>query len=1043
MGRCTHSRKSAEAAKNRSKIRSVRRRLLRRLWRQWKSSKGPAEEAQGGGALARRQNLRSRWTEFRQALKNRRNDIQTKLFGPRTKEFIGCYNCRTLKAKWKKLELIAYLEAHKMEICAVQEHRTQLMNSDSSYGTLRFAGWDFVYSGATPQGCGGVGFLLSSRLSRSIAEISTFSSRIIRLKLVTGSKAQYTTYLICVYAPTDVASDDDKNSFYNSLRQATESVPSKHLCLILGDFNARLDDRYVKFPMHTKCNDNGERLAEFMEDSTFASMLCGFRKRKSQNFTHVGPRGIRSRIDHCLCSKRWKSSILNCELMSPDTVKSDHKFLRITLKRRFWTSKARTTKSKPDYGYLLDPNSDFKNLVVQDIQKSMSFDPSYSSFVTSSDEACLHHLPKKDKRRKAKLWKDKDILAARQHLSKTRSTSLTDQEGKASVAKAALDLSQLYTKKQEQIYDSIASRVNSVCEGAKVQEAFDAVNELSGRKARQGCGIVGDTPQMKVEVLKDHFQQLLNAHRPSNSLIITPIVQDELPVDCGPITIQELEEASHRLKNNKASGMDNIPSELLKLQEIQRMLLPIFNDVWTKCELPSLWQLSSLVAIPKKGNLALPSNYRGIALLSSSLKLFNRIIYQRLQPHLEPFLLGTQNGFRGGRSCAEHILTLRRLIEECETRSKLGAVLIFVDFAKAFDSIDRDVLFDILTAYGVPRKLIDVIKAIYSYSRSCVLACDATSSEFTTSCGVLQGCTLSPYLFITVLDYVLRSTVESSFEGLEIVPRKSSRHPRVLLNHLAFADDVVLIASSMDQAQNMFAKLENVGAKVGLQINYSKTKIMKIGYISDDIRCDKTLIGMDGCSTINQVEEFCYLGSHLRSCARDFASRRALAFDALNKLWRVWKSNISRECRVRLFKSLVESIYLYGMETYSLTKTLIKRIDGGYSLMLRKALQIPYHTHTPNSEVFQDLPVPSQILKAQRLRLVGHCLRATGSSFQPASDLVLWTPRHQFKRGKGRTKTFTKQLGDDFDLLIDELPQLRDLAHDRHAWKHYCLNLLH
>lgn len=268
-------------------------------------------------------------------------------------------------------------------------------------------------------------------------------------------------------------------------------------------------------------------------------------------------------------------------------------------------------------------------------------------------------------------------------------------------------------------------------------------------------------------------------------------------------------------------------------------------------------------------------------------------------------------------------------------------------------------MFDIFIAYGVPHKIVDVIRAIYLYSRSCVLAYDATSSEFMTSCGVLQGCTLSPYLFIIVLDYIFRSMMDSSFEGLEIVPRKSSRHPRVLLNHLAFADDVVLIAPNMEQAQSMFTKLETVGAKVGLNINYSKTKIMKIGSIPDDVGCDRRLVGMRECSTIKQVDDFCYLGSHVRSCIRDFASRRALAFEALNKLWRVWKSNISRECRIRLFKSLVESIYLYGMETYSLTRTLIKRIDGGYSLVLRKALQIPYYTHTPNSEVFQDLPLPS------------------------------------------------------------------------------------
>ena len=115
---------------------------------------------------------------------------------------------------------------------------------------------------------------------------------------------------------------------------------------------------------------------------------------------------------------------------------------------------------------------------------------------------------------------------------------------------------------------------------------------------------------------------------------------------------------------------------------------------------PDRWSDSNLVPIPKSSNLRQVSNYKGISLSQIMLKVVNRMIRNHIQPILDLLLQSNQNGFRPGRSTTAQILTLRRIIEA--TRN-LPAVIKFIDFRKAFDSINRRKMLQILKAYGRPR----------------------------------------------------------------------------------------------------------------------------------------------------------------------------------------------------------------------------------------------------------------------------------------------------------------------------------------------------
>ena len=130
-----------------------------------------------------------------------------------------------------------------------------------------------------------------------------------------------------------------------------------------------------------------------------------------------------------------------------------------------------------------------------------------------------------------------------------------------------------------------------------------------------------------------------------------------------------------------------------------------------------------MLPLPKSGDLSLTANYRSISLSSMVAKLVNKMIVNRLQPKIDKHLRPNQKGFRTGRSTTSHILALCRLIEGVKTRNK-KAIILYVDFRKAFDSIHRCMMTKILKAYDVPPTLLAAINKLHENTRARVITSD-------------------------------------------------------------------------------------------------------------------------------------------------------------------------------------------------------------------------------------------------------------------------------------------------------------------------------
>ena len=182
-----------------------------------------------------------------------------------------------------------------------------------------------------------------------------------------------------------------------------------------------------------------------------------------------------------------------------------------------------------------------------------------------------------------------------------------------------------------------------------------------------------------------------------------------------------------------------------------------------------------ILPFPKKGDLGLAKNYRGIILTSIAAKIYNVLLHNHIEPKIENIPRKNQNGIRRNRSMTSQILTIRRILEGVRAK-KLEATILFVDFIKAFDSIHRGKMEQILLAYGLPEERVAAIMMLYRNTKVKVRSPDGDTDYFDIVAGVRQGDTLAPYLFIICLDYVLRTSIDKIKEnGFKLTKKKKKK----------------------------------------------------------------------------------------------------------------------------------------------------------------------------------------------------------------------------------------------------------------------------
>ena len=177
-------------------------------------------------------------------------------------------------------------------------------------------------------------------------------------------------------------------------------------------------------------------------------------------------------------------------------------------------------------------------------------------------------------------------------------------------------------------------------------------------------------------------------------------------------------------------------------------ILGIFNLLFQFCSYPVHWSISKLITIFKSGESLLCGNYRGISIPNTLAKLYDIMLYERLIKWC--MFDKCQAGGQAGRGCIEQIMSLRLAID-CASKSKSKLYVLFIDFSKAYDRVDRSKMIDVLKYMGCGRTMLSAIIQLYRCTKLILKSATVIATQ-----GVRQGASTSIVLFILYLDRMVQ-----------------------------------------------------------------------------------------------------------------------------------------------------------------------------------------------------------------------------------------------------------------------------------------------
>lgn len=742
---------------------------------------------------------------------------------------------------------------------------------------------------------------------------------ILWIELYHKSTKESLKFCVCYLPPSNSTRAVNAEEFFHTLMYHIYEYQANSLVTVFGDFNARVGDQedfiagVDTIPMRNIVDYGKNQYCELFIDFLISTNMCilNGRNSKNNNFTSVSTKGC-SVVDYVLvpyeCLDRYnKFEVLlatnivdrSVGIQSIENISiPDHSILRweIVLKTSVSQSETNENHNEPRKTYIKYDRqnvpeefmcsdnilSQINHLIVkleQNQNEQTYVDSVYNSFTKVIEGEMNKHLKprtiildgiRNKKRRVKKPWWDEELKVLWNDLCTYEKTWL---KCKNSVEKSTRK--HLYVEKRKQFDRCVQRRKrqywvekqNELLHSCENSDIFWKTigktgigNERNNVIPMEIVEENGEILRSKEDVLskwKTDFSKLYNppynsdVHNSNDDDILTQNGNEDNDMLNRGITILDVRKAVKSLHRNKAVGNDNMPAEVLQSDTCIHFLHRLFCVCFETGKIPEAWEYGVITPLLKDSSSdpRYPMNYRGITVTSSAYKAYCSILNQRLTLWAEgnDKLTDFQNGFREKRNTIDHLSTVTSIIENRKAMKK-STFLAFVDFSKAYDTINRDLLWTKLKSYGINGKMFRSLRSIYSNVKCTVKVNDLKTDWFEVRSGLKQGCILSTLMFNLYIND-LSDILSKLNKGILI--------QNSYINHLFYADDLVLMAENENDLQCLLDILSNWGKRNCMRVNLSKTKIIhfrnqSVANSSFQFKC--------GESDIEYTDKYKYLG---------------------------------------------------------------------------------------------------------------------------------------------------------------------------------------
>ena len=507
------------------------------------------------------------------------------------------------------------------------------------------------------------------------------------------------------------------------------------------------------------------------------------------------------------------------------------------------------------------------------------------------------------------------------------------------ISKCIDDINSAFTTNRTDMWRTI----NRMCHGARVTDEpsddafYDYFKCLNFPK--ENDYFIDDLENIAIDFLNEYDNCTQRDIDSSNDTIVDEILNNM-------ITSEEVSLAISSLKINRSAGIDGIPAEFVKAckQPLNKSITMILNYIIESREFPETWAGGLRSAVFKSGKQNIVDNFRGITILPIMEKIFESVVYRRLTFINETFQVYDKfnNGFISGSRTSDNLFILNGLIEKQLLMGK-KLYACFIEFSKAFDLINRTILFYKLIKNGWKGKVIDTFRSLYHKTHFRVKRNGKLSPPLLSNIGVNQGGITSGLMFRKYMsdlsDYL--------FKEFGVVIED------VIIAHILWADDLILFSDSAKGLQRQLDGLRKFCASNKVIVNEIKTKSMCFG--ADD----KVEINFNG-KPIEQVRQFKYLGTVVRSIKRRnqdifsenssfICTKARKATFSIQKKVKFFKL-LPPEIRFEIFDTMIKPILTYGSDIWGINKIALHELDKSFLNYIRCVLCVK--STTSNIVVF-------------------------------------------------------------------------------------------